>query len=171
MGWFFKSKANKEDENGVSTEADAKKQEPTEILNKLLSMMDCKATIVQDVDEKENIILNISTDEAGRIIGEKGETLYSLQFLLNKILYTKNMDSPKIMVDVDHYRSKRKEKLIEMGQMAAESAKKSGKASSLPPLNAYERKIVHESLQDDNDVNTKSEGEGYYKKIFVSIIK
>jgi spoIIIJ-associated protein len=171
MSWFFKSKPNKKDKNGVSTEADAKNQEPVEILNKLLSMMDCKATIAQDVDEAENIILNISTDEAGRIIGEKGETLYSLQFLVNKILYTKNMDSPKIIIDVDHYRSKRKEKLIEMGQMAAESARKSGKASCLPPLNAYERKIVHESLQDDNDVDTKSEGEGYYKKIFVSLIK
>tara|TARA_B100000315_G_scaffold126021_1_gene115730 strand:+ start:16055 stop:16570 length:516 start_codon:yes stop_codon:yes gene_type:complete len=171
MGWFFKSKSNKEDENGESTEAETKNQEPVEILNKLLSMMDCKATIAQEVDEKENIILNISTDEAGRIIGEKGETLYSLQYLINKILYTKNKDNPKIIIDVDHYRSKRKEKLIEMGQMAAENTKKSGKASSLPPLNAYERKIVHESLQDDNDVNTQSEGEGYYKKIFVSLIK
>ncbi len=171
MGWLFKAKSKKEDENDVSTEADAKNQEPVEILNKLLSMMDCKATIAQDVDEAGNIFLNISTDEAGRIIGEKGETLYSLQYLVNKILYTKNMDNPKIIIDVDNYRSKRKEKLIEMGQMAAENVKKSGKASSLPPLNAYERKIVHESLQDDNDVNTQSEGEGYYKRIFVSLIK
>ena len=171
MSWFFKSKSNKEDENSAPTEEDSRNQEPVEILNKLLSIMDCKATIVQDVDEAENIILNISTDEAGRLIGEKGETLYSLQYLVNKILYTKNTDNPKIIIDVDHYRSKRKEKLIEMGQKAAGNAKKSGKASSLPPLNAYERKIVHESLQDDDEVNTKSEGEGYYKKIFVSLVK
>ena len=76
MGWFFKSKSNKEDENGESTEAETKNQEPVEILNKLLSMMDCKATIAQEVDEKENIILNISTDEAGRIIGEKNSRIY-----------------------------------------------------------------------------------------------
>lgn len=159
------------DENAVPGKADSITREPVEILTKLLSIMGCEATIAQEVDEAENIILNISTDEAGRIIGEKGETLYSLQYMVNKILFKKNRDNPKIIIDVADYRSKRKEKLVEMGQRAAENAKKSGKASSLPPLNAYERKLVHESLQDDDEVNTQSEGEGYYKRIFVSLVK
>ena len=171
MSWFFKSKSDKEEENGINPENSTKKWEPAEILNKLLSLMDCKATIAQEVDEINNIVLNISTDGAGRIIGEKGETLFSLQYLVNKILYSKNANNPKIIIDVDHYRSKRKDRLIVMAKKTAELVKKSGQASSLPPLNSYERKMIHETLRDDDEVITQSQGEGYYKKIFVSLKK
>lgn len=171
MSWLFKSKSNKNEENGTITEAEPKNQESVEILNKLLSIMNCKATVAQSVDEANNIILDISTDDAGRIIGEKGETLYALQYLVNKIIYSRNTENPKVIIDVDHYRSKRRDKLIDMAQRAAETAKKSGKNSSLPLLNSYERKIIHESLHDDDEVVTQSEGEGYYKKIFVSLKK
>lgn len=168
MSWFFKKK---DTENEVTAESNVNSSEPVAILNKLLSIMDCEATIEQDTDNADNIILNISTDEAARIIGEKGETLYSLQYLVNRILYAKSPDNRKVLIDIDNYRSKRNEKLVEMAQKAAETTKKSGKAFSLPPLNSYERKIVHESLQDDNEVDTQSEGEGYYKKVFVSLRK
>lgn len=171
MSWFFKSKSKKNEENGIITEAESANEEPVEILNKLLSIMNYKTTVAQSVDETNNIILNISTDEAGRLIGEKGETLYALQYIVNKIIYSRNTENPKVIIDVDGYRSKRKDKLIDMAQRAAEATKNSGKNSSLPLLNSYERKIVHESLHDDDEVITQSEGEGYYKKISVSLKK
>ncbi len=167
MSWLFRSKSKVNEENGNNIETD--NQEPIETLNKLLSIMDCKATVEQSLDEVNNIILNINTDESGRIIGDKGETLYSLQYLLNKIIFTKNAESPKIIIDIDQYRSKRKEKLINMALSIAEEVKKTKKPSSLPPLNSFDRKTVHESLRDDKEVDTLSKGEGYYKKVFISV--
>lgn len=167
MNWFFKSKSKSNKEDDITTEIEYK--DPVETLHKLLATMDCKATVEQTIDEANNIMLNISTDEARMVIGEKGETLYSLQYLLNKILYSKNPETPRVIVDVDQYRSKRKEKLITMAQTIADKVKNTGKPSSLPPLNPFDRKTVHESLHDDNDVNTNSPGEGYFKKILVSI--
>lgn len=168
MVWFFGSKANKNDDNAVNEEAEDNR-ESVEILDKMLSLMDFKVSVEQGVDDADNIVLNISTDEPGRVIGDKGETLYSLQYLLNKIIYSKNTESPKVIVDVDSYRSKRKEKLIVMAQETAQSVKKSGKTSSLPPLNSYERKVIHESLHDDDEVVTQSQGEGYYKRVLISL--
>ena len=165
MGWLFGTKSN---ENG-ETEKGKENQRPLEILRNLLTAMDCNNTVEQTIDKESNIILNISTDEAGRIIGDKGETLYSIQYLLNKMLFSKNKETPKIIVDVDHYRSKRNDSLIHMAQQLAERVVKTGKSFSLPPLNSYERKTVHESFRDDAKVITQSRGEGFYKKIYISV--
>ncbi len=168
MGWLFGKKTTK---NGDSekTEKDEGNQLSFEMLSNLLAAMDCDGTVKQTLDKENNIVLNISTNEAGRLIGEKGETLYSLQYLLNKILYQKNAENPKVIVDVDQYRTKRKERLVQMAQSVAKKAKTTGKAFSLPPLNSYERKTVHECFRDNDEVTTQSRGEGYYKKIFITV--
>lgn len=171
MSWFFKSKSQKDEDVDKKIETKTENGQPVEVLNKILSSMDIEANVVQSTDDANNIVLNISTDEPGRVIGEKGETLYSLQYLLNKILYSISANNPKVIIDIDQYRSKRKEKLIDMAHTMAENVKKSGKTASFPPLNSYERKIIHESLHDNDDVATESKGEGYYKRIFVSLNK
>ena len=165
MGWLFGTKSNKNGE----TEKDKENQRPLEMLSKLLTTMDCDCTVEQTIDKENNIVLNINTNEAGRVIGEKGETLYSIQYLLNKMLFSKNKETPKVIVDVDHYRSKRNDSLIHMAQKLAERVIKTGKSFSLPPLNSYERKTVHECFRDNDQVITQSRGEGFYKKIYISV--
>jgi spoIIIJ-associated protein len=168
MGWLFGKKTTKNDDS-EKTEKDEGNQLSFEMLSKLLAAMDCDSTVKQTLDKENNIVLNISTDDAGRVIGEKGETLYSIQYLLNKMIFSKDKEHPKVIVDVDNYRSKRNESLVQMAQKLAERVIKTGKSFSLPPLNSYERKTVHECFRDDDKVTTQSRGEGFYKKIFISV--
>jgi len=110
-------------------------------------------------------LLDVQSEDAGRLIGRQGQTLSELQYLVNRILYKQSSDTPKIVIDVANYRAQARESLIKTAKDAAEKVHKWGDVVELEPMNAFERRIVHNALKDDTTIETYSvEVEGTTKK-------
>jgi spoIIIJ-associated protein len=138
--------------------------QPKEILEKILATLGFSAT-VQEHKMEEGILLEVETDEPGRLIGRQGQTLADLQYLTNRLSFQQNPQAPKVMVDVGGYRAQAREALIKKAQEAAEKVRRWGDVVELEPMNAFDRRIVHQALKDDPDVETHSvEVEGSDKK-------
>ena len=106
--------------------------------------------------EGENLTLQIYTEESRRLIGRNGEMLEAIQFLLNRLLQAKDKDAPKIIVDCEHYRSMREDKIVQRVRELAERVRISGRSLQLEPMNSYERRIVHNAFKDDPEIGTWS---------------
>jgi spoIIIJ-associated protein len=113
-------------------------------------------------------LLDVKIEETGRLIGRQGQTLSDLQYITNRILFQQDASSPKVTVDVGGYRSQAREALVKKAQEAAEKVRRWGDAVELDPLNAFDRRIVHQTLKDDPDVETTSvEVDGTDKKVII----
>jgi spoIIIJ-associated protein len=141
--------------------------QPKEIVEKILSTLGFTATI--DTHElPEGTLLDVKTDDAGRLIGRQGQTLGDLQYLTNRILFQQDMNAPKVTVDVGGYRLQAREALIKKAKDAAEKVRRWGDAVELEPMGAFDRRIVHQTLRDDPDVETHSvEVDGTDKKALI----
>ena len=138
--------------------------QPKEILEKILATLDFPAT-VEEHKLEEGFLLNVKTDDAGRLIGRQGQTLSDLQYITNRILFQQDPTMPKVMVDVGDYRAQAREALVQKAKNAADKVRRWGDTVELEPLNAFDRRIVHQALKDDHDVETHSvEVEGSDKK-------
>ena len=138
--------------------------QPKEIVEKILSSLGFAAT-VEEHKLGDDLILDIKTEESGRLIGRQGQTLADLQYLVNRILFQQDQSAPKVMVDVGGYRAKAREALVQKARDAAEKVRRWGDAVELEPLNAFDRRIVHQALKDDPDIETQSvEVDGTEKK-------
>ncbi|MFP6880093.1 MAG: R3H domain-containing nucleic acid-binding protein [Roseibacillus sp.] len=126
-----------------------------QILENMVTNLGFSATI-EEQDGEEGASLQITTEESSLLIGKHGERLDDLQYLVNRILQKKMEDPPRIRVDCDHFRVRQEEKLVATAQDLAEKAKESGKPMKMRPLNAYHRRIVHNALIDDDEVETVS---------------
>jgi spoIIIJ-associated protein len=121
-------------------------------------------------DMEETITLHIEgADEQamGLLIGRRGETLTSLQFLVNLLVSRKMQKWPQIVVDVGNYRQRRRESLEGLARRMAERVNQSGRPITLEPMAAYERRIVHLALRENASVYTQSTGEGEGRKIVI----
>jgi spoIIIJ-associated protein len=120
------------------------------------------------VEEKpydDGLLLDIVCDDAGRLIGRQGQTLSELQYLVNRMIFQQDQDSPKVTLDVAGYRSQAREALIVKAKEAAEKVRRWGDIVELEPMNAFDRRIVHHALKDDPGVETHSvEVDGTSKK-------
>ena len=138
--------------------------QPKEILEKILTTLDFPAT-VEEHKLEEGLLFDVMTDDAGRLIGRQGQTLADLQYITNRLLFQQDTTAPKVMVDVSGYRAQVREALIKKAKDAADKVRRWGDAVELEPLNAFDRRIVHQALKDDPDVETHSvEVEGSDKK-------
>ncbi|MGD0351434.1 MAG: R3H domain-containing nucleic acid-binding protein [Verrucomicrobiota bacterium] len=138
--------------------------QPKETLEKILALLGFQAT-VEEHRLEEGLLLDVKTDDAGRLIGRQGQTLADLQYITNRLLFQQDPNSPKAMVDVGGYRAQAREALVKKAKDAAEKVRRWGDAVELEPLNAFDRRIVHHALKDDPDVETHSvEVEGSDKK-------
>ena len=90
------------------------------------------------------------------MIGRDGETLEAIQFLLNRLIQSKDKDAPKVIVDCEMYRSMREDQIVQRVKELAERVRISGRSLQLEPMNSYERRIVHNAFKDDPDVATWS---------------
>lgn len=134
------------------------------ILEDLLKHLGFEA-IIEEHALEEGPLLEVKTDDAGRLIGRKGQTLVALQYLTNRILFQKDQQAPKVLIDVANYRSQARETLIAKAKEAAEKVRRWGDIVEMEPLNAFDRFIVHHALKDDPNVETHSvEVEGSNKK-------
>ena len=122
---------------------------PKELLDTILGYLGFVVEIAETQNEGGNLTLQIYTEESRRLIGRDGETLEAIQFLLNRLLQAKNKDAEKVIVDCEHYRSMREDRIVQRVRIT-------GRSLQLEPMNSYERRIVHNAFKDDPDVATWS---------------
>ncbi len=138
--------------------------QPKEILGKILASLGFPAA-VEEHKLEEGILFDVKTDDTGRLIGRQGQTLADLQYITNRLLFQQDATSPKVMVDVGGYRAQAREALVKKAKDAADKVRRWGDAVELEPMNAFDRRVVHQALKDDPDVETHSvEVEGTEKK-------
>ena len=138
--------------------------QPKETLEKILTSLGFPAT-VEEHKMDDGVLLDVKTEESGRLIGRQGQTLADLQYITNRILFQQDASSPKVMVDVGGYRAQARDALVKRAKEAADKVRRWGDAVELEPLNAFDRRIVHQALRDDPDVETSSvEVDGTEKK-------
>jgi len=125
--------------------------------------------VIESIVEKENkIYVELKSDEhSGLIIGKKGKTLESLQFMTNLVVNHQIGSNKKIIIDIEAYRGKREKALRKLSKDVAQKVVKNQKPWSMEPMNPFERRLVHMTLQNDSRVSTKSEGQGIYRKVTV----
>ena len=140
-------------------------------LTDVLNSMNIKADI--NIKEENDVVnINLCGDKMGLVIGYRGETLDSLQYLVSLVI-NKNHENPykRVVLDAENYRSKREETLVRVAQKTAYKVRKSKRPYKLEPMNPYERRIIHSALQEYNDINTYSEGEEPFRRIVISFKK
>ena len=138
--------------------------QPKETLEKLLASLGFPAT-VEEHNMDDGVLLDVKTEDAGRLIGRQGQTLSDLQYITNRLLFQQDPNAPKAMVDVGGYRAQARETLVKRAQDAAEKVRRWGDAVELEPMNAFDRRVVHQALKDDPDIETHSvEVDGTDKK-------
>jgi len=138
--------------------------EPKATLEKLLQLLGFAAT-VEDHRLEDGLLLDVKTDDSGRLIGRQGQTLSDLQYITNRLLFQQDPTAPKVMVDVSGYRAQAREALVKKAKEAAEKVRRWGDTVELEPLSAFDRRIVHQALRDDPSIETHSvEVEGTEKK-------
>jgi spoIIIJ-associated protein len=138
--------------------------QPKETLEKILASLGFAATVEEHTMD-DGVLLDVKTDDAGRLIGRQGQTLADLQYITNRMLFQQDNTAPKAMVDVGGYRAQAREALVKKAKEAAEKVRRWGDVVELEPLNAFDRRVVHQALREDPDVETHSvEVEGTDKK-------
>ena len=137
---------------------------PKEILEHLLNSMGFTGTIHEQQLE-DGLLLDVQTEDSGRLIGRQGQTLSDLQYLVNRLAFQQDEKAPRVTVDVGGYRAQAREALVKKAKDAAEKVRRWGDVVELEPMNAFDRRIIHNALKDDPGVETHSvEVEGTNKK-------
>ncbi|HJA30475.1 MAG TPA: protein jag [Candidatus Eisenbergiella pullicola] len=131
-------------------------------------------TVVVDVaynEESREMDIDLSGDEMGVLIGKRGQTLDSLQYLVSLVVNKESEDYIRVKVDTENYRKRRKETLENLAKNIAYKVKRTKRPVSLEPMNPYERRIIHSALQNDRYVTTHSEGDEPFRHVVVTLKK
>ena len=139
-----------------------------EVMN-AMGMDDVKVTSV--VDEEGALSINMEGSNMGILIGKRGQTLDSLQYLTNRVANKMQDGYVRVKLDTEDYRRRRKETLENLAKNIASKVKRTRKTVSLEPMNPYERRIIHSALQSDPAVSTHSEGEEPYRRVVVTLVR
>lgn len=143
-------------------EEDAKK-----FLGDIFSAMNLDVSIDAKMDE-QSISIDLAGENMGIVIGKRGDTLDSLQYLTSLVVNQRSEDYIKVSIDTENYREKRTEALLALSNRLAEKVTKTGKKFTLEPMNPYERRIIHSNLQDSETVTTYSVGAEPYRKVVIA---
>lgn len=139
-----------------------------EFLDNVFKAMKIEVKVDIDFNEAEGIMnINLSGDEMGIIIGKRGQTIDSLQYIVSLAVNKENESYIRVKIDTENYRQRRKETLENLAKNIAYKVKRTRKSVSLEPMNPYERRIIHSALQNDKYVATKSDGEEPYRHVIV----
>jgi len=129
---------------------------PKSILENMLNHLGFDAS-VEETALDSGSLLNVKTeDDPGRLIGRQGRTLSDLQYLTNRLLIVQDDEAPKVTVDVGNYRTENREELVQKAKAAAEKAGRWGEVVEMEPMNAFDRRVVHQALEEAEDVTTES---------------
>ena len=130
--------------------------------------MEVEIDVVYDADEK-TMDIDLKGDDMGILIGKRGQTLDSLQYLTSLVVNKYTEDYIRVKLDIENYRERRKETLETLARNIAYKVKRTRRPVSLEPMNPYERRIIHSALQNDRYVVTRSEGEEPFRHVVVSL--
>ena len=145
-------------------------EKAAEFLTSVFDAMGIMVIIDAKLDEEEReLSINLSGDEMGILIGKRGQTLDSLQYLTSLVVNKGSDDYIRVKVDTENYRERRKATLENLARNIAQKVKRTRKPVSLEPMNPYERRVIHSALQNDKYVCTHSEGEEPYRRVVVSL--
>ncbi|MDE5779994.1 MAG: protein jag [Lachnospiraceae bacterium] len=139
-----------------------------EFLGNVFKTMNLEVKVDIDYNESEgNMSINLSGDEMGIIIGKRGQTIDSLQYIVSLVVNKESESYIRVKLDTENYRQRRRETLENLAKNIAYKVKRTRKSVSLEPMNPYERRIIHSALQNDKYVATKSDGEEPYRHVIV----
>lgn len=140
----------------------------TTFLKEMFTSMDMNVTVTVTFDAKDECVnVDLSGDNMGVLIGKRGQTLDSIQYLTSLVVNKGKEKYVRIKLDTENYRKRRQETLESLAKNIAYKVKRSRRSVSLEPMNPYERRIVHSALQNDKFVSTKSEGEEPFRHVVV----
>ena len=143
-----------------------------EFLKSVFSAMEMEVEIVVKVnDEDKTIDVDLKGDDMGILIGKRGQTLDSLQYLTNLAVNKNSENYYKVKVDTEDYRKRRKDTLENLAKNIAYKVKRTKRSVELEPMNPFERRVIHSALQNDRFVTTHSEGEEPYRHVVVTLKK
>ena len=143
-----------------------------EFLNDVFAAMNLTVVVDVKYDEAEKTMdIDLSGDEMGVLIGKRGQTLDSLQYLVSLVVNKGVEDYIRVKLDTENYRQRRKDTLENLAKNISFKVKRTKRAVSLEPMNPYERRIIHSALQNDKYVTTHSEGEEPFRRVIVTLKK
>jgi len=157
----------------AAVEQDEIAQLGIEALQNLVNYMGLRAhvtresTLLQSQTGSASVLLNVSGEDLGVLIGRRGETLRDLQFLTCLIISRHIQRWPNLTVDVEHYKSRREKSLIDLARRMADRVRTTSQSMSLEPMPPHERRIIHLALRDDPDVFTESVGQDAKRKVVI----
>lgn len=138
----------------------------------VLNAMDMKdVKVTSTVDEEGALSIDMEGSNMGILIGKRGQTLDSLQYLTNRVANKMQDGYVRVKLDTEDYRRRRKETLENLAKNIASKVKRTRRTVSLEPMNPYERRIIHSALQSDPAVSTHSEGEEPYRRVVVTLVR
>ena len=141
-----------------------------EFLENLFRTMNMDVEIVGDYNEEERTLnLDLQGEDMGILIGKRGQTLDSLQYLTSLVVNKNSEDYIRVKLDIENYRERREDSLENLARSCAAKVKKTRRPIVLEPMNPYERRIIHSGLQSDRNVITSSEGEEPYRHVVISL--
>ena len=138
-------------------------------LKDVFAAMNIEVVITVEYDEAErNMNIDLAGEDMGMLIGKRGQTLDSLQYLVSLVANKESEDYIRVKVDTENYRERRKATLENLAKNMAHKVKRIRRSVSLEPMNPYERRIIHSALQDDKYVTTHSEGDEPYRRVVIT---
>lgn len=150
---------------------DETKEAVSTFLKDTLKAMGMEVEIALDIDEDGSLSINMSGPNMGILIGKRGQTLDSLQYLANRVANKHQSGYVRVKLDTENYRARREETLKHLAKNIAHKVKRNRRPVALEPMNPYERRIIHSALQNDKFCTTKSEGEEPYRHVVVMLKK
>ena len=168
-----KPEEQKKPEKEAANPAPAKPVDTAEVqdfLEKVFAAMDMKVAItITQKPEDHEVNIDLEGDDMGVLIGKRGQTLDSLQYLTSLVVNKGSDEYIRVKVDTENYRERRKATLENLARNIAQKVKRTRKPVSLEPMNPYERRVIHSALQNDKYVCTHSEGEEPYRRVVVTL--
>lgn len=136
-------------------------------LQKLLELIGCPSDVTVSLGKNKKVLAHINGDDMETVIGQEGQTLDGLQYLLRKMISKKFSEKVMISLDAGEFRANRMKELEKKALALAKEVKDTGKTRTIPAINPAERRIVHMALQDDTAIRSRSIGDGLFKKVLI----
>ena len=168
---YAEEKTEPRHETELAKVEDATIKECETFLQNVLQAMHMEVELCSKVDEEGALSIEMKGDNMGILIGKRGQTLDSLQYLTNRVANKMQAGYVRVKLDTEDYRERRKETLENLARNIAHKVKRTRKPVTLEPMNPYERRIIHSALQGDKNVTTHSEGEEPYRRVVVTLVR
>ncbi len=146
------------------------KEKAEDFLTKVFEAMQVQVSMTISENQEEKVMnIDLSGEDMGILIGKRGQTLDSLQYLVSLVVNKGEEEYLRVKVDTENYRQRRKDTLENLAKNIAFKVKKTGRAVVLEPMNPYERRVIHSALQSDHSVETHSEGDEPFRRVVVTL--